>query len=234
MAFSKLELRIIDRVALSPEKLSAWDLKDLGHYTNVHKSCKNFIENGMLEYDSVKNEKGAPKKVFRLTLRSFCNFVSTSELFSRILAGYDYPEDKLSNICLFLEQWKHLHEGIEGFNSIFMKYRDQTKFPGIESHILLAFRHGCENTLLLDDGIRDARLKGSTDIPETSTIENIFLSYLIKNLIELPAETSYTVSFWDLTNMFKRNTDGFNEVEEQLVQKVKDGEELYQWYIHYF
>ncbi|MEN6395948.1 MAG: hypothetical protein ABFC78_05640 [Methanoregula sp.] len=127
MAFSKLELLIIMRIADSSEKKSAYDLQDIGWYANVHKSCNRLVELGILKYESVKNEKGAIKKVFRLTSYGFCKYVVEGDLFwggkkfGELKNQSGYPDDRLDRLDSFLQRWKYLDGTIDYLYTLFLK-----------------------------------------------------------------------------------------------------------------
>jgi len=232
MALSKLESSIIVRVAQSPEKLSAWDFQDIGYYANVHNSCKKLVDDGMLESDSLKNKKGASKKVFQLTLRGFCKLIESIP-YDNLFPNSKKPDCPYENFTLFLERWKHLHEGIECFYILLMKFQDEKKFIGIGNFGINGFLDVCSESIKWDDSTRKARKIIPADIPENDTLENIFWGVLIKQILRLPAEMEYAISFDDIAEIFE-NTSGTNEFKWQIEMRLKECDGLYRWYKKYY
>lgn len=190
------------------------------------------IEDGMLEYDFIKNIKGAPKKVFRLGLRGFCYMVSEGNIFPNTYAAAFRTDGKLNSFTSFLEQWKHLHEGIECFYILFMKYREQTDFTEAVKKMLLVFREACSTSY----NWRRFRIVGNsglTGITEDSPIENVFWNYLIKNLLTLPKKTGYAISFDDIVEIFN-NSPGLLELKVQMDQILMESNALSSCYKKYF
>ena len=141
MDLSKTDIRVLGKVAASPVPLCAFEIsKDFGGRSGSHiqKSCKHLVECGLFDADNQKNEKNAPKKVFRLSLLGFCYYIARSGEFSGF---YEFPSIQTKNqkVCQVVERWAHLDESIGCFYSLFLKTQ--------MSSLVIALGEACTKTI---------------------------------------------------------------------------------------
>jgi len=230
MVKTETDIRIIKQIAFSPQPISAYEIsKSVGKnsYSHIQKACKELLGEQIIEFEDRINERNAPKKVFRLTLRGFCIFVVFSDVFKKEGCDAEYSDDELEIINSFFERWKHLHEGIEGSHALFLKFLNSNIKIGI---MLEAFKKAIGKTFVADmvqmeyDG-------GNLKISDSFAYKRLYWDNLIKSFLDLSRETYFSLD--DIIEIFK-NSSGKGYLIEEMENRIRYSEELISCYQKYF
>ncbi len=238
MAKKETDYRIIEQIALSLKPISALDIsKSFGKnsYSHVHKACDHLVEIGAIEFEKTTNKRNAPKKIFRLTNAGFFRFVNGSDLFSKLDSLSYYPDEKLKIVISLFEQWKHLHEGIECFYNLLMKFRNQkNEFPnGVVNDILSVFHIACCRNFIMCAHWHKQRIAGKDGF-DFSDQQFFVLDEFIYHAMKLPGETNGLISYEDIVEFFKDTSSGKKILKESIEKEFTIREGLNRCYQKYF
>jgi hypothetical protein len=182
----------------------------------------------MLESDDIRNDRNAPKKVFRITLLGFCGFVTQSELFKSV----DPNDVEFSTQKQFLKTWKHLHESIESYYILFLKTMNKEKdlmrtdkdfYSGFTRFFLLCLHHVCEKIF----GHVLERVDSDREVLRKTPIRDVFDNIIRGVFDNIDIDTRfYHEMFEELTHYFSipMVSDEWGPLSDEIILFFKEPE----------
>jgi hypothetical protein len=238
MAKLETELRIIEQIALSSIPISVFEIsKSFGEssYSHVHKTCKELIEDGVLESITSTNRRNAPKKILRLSMRGFCLFVAEGALFKKVGSGEQYSDGELKKIHTFIELWENLHPGVGIFGILLKKYQKDWDYQINE-----AFKRATGKAFIFDmimSEKKETDISFKDDNPQRWAYMYHYWETLIEEFLDLPRNTDIPLD--DIIETFRDNSGDhldtmMSRLEDQMEMRKMAAEEILRCYKKYF